>query len=124
MTHYFPGIHIQLTEDDRPYFPALKGMLQGRCRASINFAPVETAMDGMFRSQKNGHKTKLIISTSEKLLRLIRGDETASLDNYNGSIIHYKGYAHLFIWPLKNIASRSYGKFLTRRYLSKFLEPS
>jgi DNA polymerase I-like protein with 3'-5' exonuclease and polymerase domains len=123
-THYFPGIHIQLTEEDKPYFPSLRNMLQGRCRASINYDRIETAMDGMFRSQKNGHKTKLVISTSEKLLRLIRGDENASLDNYAGSIINYKGYSHLFIHPLKQLVTKSYGKFLTRRYLSKFLEPT
>lgn len=122
--HYFPGIHIQLTEEDRTYFPSLKSMLQGRCRASINFASVETPMDAMFRSQKNGHKTKLIISTSEQLLRFITGSEGASIENYAGSIIHYKGYQHLFIHPLKSLVQRSYGKFLTRRYLSKFLEPT
>lgn len=124
MTHYFPGIHIQLTEDDKPYFPGLKSMIQGRCRASINYSPVETAMDGMFRSQKNGHKTKLVISTSEKLLRLITQSEGASLENFAGSVISYKGYSHLFIHPLKNLQTRSYGRFLTRRYVSKFLEPA
>lgn len=122
-THFFPGIHVQLTEDDRPWFPALKSLMSGRCRASFNYDPVATAMDGLFRSQKNGHKDKLVISTSEKLLKLVTGTEEATLANYAGSIIFYKGYSHLFINQLKQLATSSYGKFLCKRYLSKFLEP-
>ena len=93
----FPGIHLQLTPEDKPYIHSLKQLLQGRCRASVNYDPVVTAMDALFRSQKNGHETKYIVTTSEKLLRLITHNDKASLDDFAGSIITHMGYEHLFL---------------------------
>jgi len=124
-----PSIHIHLTPEDKPYRQNLVSLLGGRCAgdSSLSFEPVQTSMDALFKSQKNGHKDKLVITSSEKLLQLITGKEDASLTNpkgnFAGSVIDYMGYEHLFIAPLKQLRTVSYGKFLLKRYLQKFLEP-
>lgn len=121
--HVFPGIHLQLTVEDKPYLPSLKPILNGRCRASVNYDPVQTSMDGVMRVAKNGHHTKYVATTSEHLLRLITRDDKSKLDDFAGSIINFMGHEHLFLKPLKQLQTVSYGKFLAKRYLNKFLRP-
>lgn len=116
-----PTIHCQLSLDDKPYTPSLKGLIGGRCKATVNYDPIVTAMDAAFRAQKNGMTS--VVTTSEKLLRGITKDDNASLSDYAGSLINYMGVDHLFIDPLKQLRTLPYGKHLTQRFLSKLLLP-
>lgn len=69
-----------------------------------------------------------VISTDSRLLNKLlklRGCETAgSIDNYSGSIFDLEGVEVLFIDPLDHLISVPYGKFLTKRYVSKLIGAS
>ena len=80
-------------------------------------------MDGIMRNKKHEHGTPYIATTSQTLLRLITKKDDAKIDDFAGSIVHHLGYEHLILNPLKQLMTVSYGKFLTRRYLNKFIEP-
>lgn len=118
-----PGIHFQLTPEDKPYQANLKNIIAGRCRASVSYEIAQTSMDAVVRCKKYEHTTPYVVSTDEKLLQLITGKSNAKLDDFSGSIINHIGHEHLFIHPLDHLVKVPYGKFLLKRYLSKLTSP-
>lgn len=116
-------LFFQGTSDDEAYLPRLKSHV-GSAQVAYSLAPVETWIEVKKLAEKR--ETKLIFSTSTSLLQILlfrQGEKKKpSLDNYAGSIFHRDGYEILFINPLSHLVKVSYGSFLLRHYLSKFLQ--
>lgn len=68
-----------------------------------------------------------IITTQEQLIPMLCSTASAKeqkLNNYSGSwITHNSGMHFLFINPLKQCTTITYGKFLLERYISKITKP-
>lgn len=110
------------THDDIPYLPRLKSLV-GSCRVFVLTSSISTVSEViMYCKQRN---ITGVFSTSRILLnKLLNGDKSnPSLDNYAGSYFIRDGIEFVFINPLSHLVEVSYGKFLTRRYLSKLTAP-
>jgi len=112
-------------QDDQPYLQRLKPLV-GTASVSYSLTPVTTWTEVKKHCESKG--ITQIFSTSTSLLKILlhRQNEkkTPSLDNYAGSMFHRDGYEILFVNPLSHIIKVSYGTFLLKHYLSKFLSPS
>ena len=68
-----------------------------------------------------------IVTTSPKLLALLakipNTRKQPSIANYAGSLFKRGEFEYLIHHPLKQLISVSYGKFLSKRYVSKFTSP-
>lgn len=115
--------YFQFTHLDEPYLPILKGLVAGRAKISISSEPFMMDMQVAMRAKEKGAKG--VITTSPKLLAQLlgMGNSIESLDKYSGSIIHKHDLDWLILDPLEQLHTVSYGKFLCKRYLSKFLSP-
>ncbi len=71
--------------------------------------------------------TRVVSTSVEILLRLLALEgnikTSASLEDYAGSVFAYKNLEIVFINPLKQLRTVSYGKFVTSRNVSKVLSP-
>ena len=117
-------ILLCLTRADAPYVNFLKPIISGRAETAISIADPETVHEVVLLAKK--HKCSCVATSSEKLLRLLLYPLTkeVSIENYAGSIIKKHDVEFLVIQPLEQLASTSTGKFLAKRYFSKFIEPS
>jgi DNA polymerase I-like protein with 3'-5' exonuclease and polymerase domains len=69
-----------------------------------------------------------VVSTNTKILSKLlelRGNFRSSpaLSNYAGSVFKYKNLEIVFVDPLRQLLTVSYGKFITARYISKVVSP-
>lgn len=70
-----------------------------------------------------------VVSTNTEILSALLGREgnikiSPSLSDYQGSVFSYKEIEIVFISPLAQLFTVSYGKFLAERYISKVIYPS
>lgn len=113
------------TWEDEPYHPYLKGMF-GSYTTFIRSEPFETLTHfDLYCSSKRITK---VVSTSTVLLKKLLEKEnnqknTVSLESYRGSFFTYNGIEIVFISPLQQLFSVSYGKFLARKFISKLVSP-
>lgn len=112
--------------EDKPYLAYLKGMFNGH-NTWVCLDKIELLSHlEMYCAKKSITK---VISTSRpilsKLLEL-RGTfkSEPSLASYSGSYFNYKNLEIVFIDPLSQLFSVSYGKFLAARYISKLVSKS
>lgn len=117
-----PKILFLGTEDDRPYLYNLKGYAE---RYSMHQHSFIEEIKLQYGSKGITH----IITTQPKLIPLLcstASTKEQTLDNYAGSyLLHEKtGLYFLFIHPLKQLVTVTYGKFLFERYISKITKPS
>jgi DNA polymerase I-like protein with 3'-5' exonuclease and polymerase domains len=117
------NIYFQLTNDDKPYLFRLKQVVSGRANGKLNFDTQLAAMQTYIAAKQAG--CSCIATTSQKLLNLLLGSpkKAATLNDYAGSIISFKDMEFLILNPLQHLISTSYGEFLFRRYLDKFIHP-
>jgi DNA polymerase I-like protein with 3'-5' exonuclease and polymerase domains len=108
------------TAEDQPYLPRLKSHV-GTAAVSYSLEPITTFTEVKLHCAKR--EITQVFSTSSKLLEILLGKK-GSLDNYAGSIFKRDGIEILFVNPLPHIIKVSYGSFLLKHYLSKFLNPS
>ena len=120
------------TPADKPYLPRLKDAL-GAVGCSLFGEPISTRRE-IIHLARRAKTTKLLCSSQAVLIMLLASDNVkkASLDNYAGSLFTIndsepdKGVGKIeiiFINPLEHLVTVPYGKFLFRRYLSKYTEP-
>ena len=69
-----------------------------------------------------------VVSTSHAILMkllALEGNQKdkVSLEDYAGSLFSYKGIEIVFIQPLAQLLTVSYGRFVTSRYISKVIRP-
>lgn len=114
------------TPQDKQYLPRLKALISGRAQVSYFLEPLDSLeMLAIKCSQvgiTNVATTSAVILS--KLLRSYSNNEKASLDNFAGSIFHYKGIEFLILNPLEHLVKVSYADFIFTNYLRKFIDPS
>lgn len=109
------------TFDDKPYVPYLKEFFSGT-PCFVVCEPVEMlAHMGMYCSKRNitGVVTTSIPILSRLLERLGNPRAKPSLADYAGSVFDYQGLEIVFVPPLKQLFTVSYGRFIAARYISK-----
>jgi DNA polymerase I-like protein with 3'-5' exonuclease and polymerase domains len=113
------------TYEDKSYLAYLKSYFNGHVTYTVT-DPVDTLMQlQMYCSKRNING---VVSTNKnvliKLLALQGNNKTSvSLDDYSGSLFTYQGIEIVFIKPLKQFFTVSYGKFLAARFISKITRP-
>lgn len=115
------------TAKDKPFLPHLKPCT-GNHTTRVRIAPIQ--MVGELRMYCENNKCYKVATTSIALLRLLLNwDERKdpSLDNYAGSYFTVPckdGVIEIvFVPPLKQLATVSYGPFMMVRYLTKLTAP-
>ncbi len=109
------------TQEDKSYLPHLKPFFRGRT-VFIILAPIDTLTQLELYCAKNNVKS--IISTDTHLLqKLLQINTKPSLNNYSGSLFSHKNLEILFISPLSQLFTVSYGQFITERFISKITAP-
>ncbi len=116
------------TFQDKPYLPRFKECLGAT--ACLLFGETISSRTEIIRLAERA-QTPQILCTSAAILKILLntdGVKNPSLDNYAGSMfnLHSEKLGKLeilFLNPLEHLVSVSYGKFILRRYLSKFISP-
>lgn len=110
---------FQLTEEDRNYLSFLKPLLSGKANVALNISTPVTIHEICIRAKEKG--TTRVITTSQTILKLLLEGKKGTIDEYAGSIFHKVGIDFLILDPLEHLVTKSWGKFIFQRYLSKFL---
>lgn len=111
------------TPADKNFLPRLKPCIGTSSCAVILETPSTIYELHQIADEK---KADAIISTSPALLSKlvnVTGRRKPSIDNYAGSVFRSKDRDILFLNPLEQLVTVSYGQFLTSRYLSKLVSP-
>ena len=111
------------TAADKEYLPFLKGCTGGHT-CFVVLTKITTLTEITMYCKPRG--VTGIISTSVPLLmKLLKWNErkSPSLADYAGSLFIHEGIEIVFIAPLKNMTTVTYGKFLAKRYISKLTAP-
>jgi DNA polymerase I-like protein with 3'-5' exonuclease and polymerase domains len=120
MKLFFLGTH-----EDEPYLPRLKSHV-GSATVSYSLESVSTWAEVRLHCEKRGITS--VFTSSAALLKILlfrQGEKKSpSLDNYAGSLFRRDGIEILIVNPLSHLIKVTYGSFLLKHYLSKFLSPS
>lgn len=113
------------TAYDKPYIPHLKSMFGGLTTYVVTEPITLLSQLEMYCAKRNITR---IVSTNtsilSKLLHLQGNPKTdPKLSNYAGSLFSYKDLEIVFIDPLAQLQTVSYGKFVTSRFISKVVAP-
>ena len=116
------------TEDDKPYIPHLKGMFGGLTTFVVT-APWKLLYELEHYCKRPDKNITRVVSTNTTILSALLAREgnlklEPSLADYQGSLFSYHGIEIVFISPLAQLFSVSYGKFLAERFISKVVSPS
>lgn len=111
------------TPEDTPYIPYLKGMFGG-IPTYVCTHPWKFLIELESYCKNPVKSITRVVSTNVQILSALLALEgnnksSPSLEDYQGSLFTYKGIEIVFISPLKQIFSVSYGKFLAERFISK-----
>ena len=114
------------TEEDKGYAPQLKPLVSAATVFTV-WQPVSTLAEIVLYCRKR-NITGVISTQIPILLKLLTAagnhKKSASLDDYQGSYFNHQGIEFVFINPLKQLLTVSYGKFIARRFISKLSAPS
>lgn len=111
------------TPDDKAYLPYLKSMFNGKsvyvCLEPINML---THLDIYCKSKG----ITFVVTTSPTILSKLvelQGNPTSSpsINNYAGSLFVNRGREIVFINPLRQLFTVSYGSFIAKRFISKLV---
>jgi hypothetical protein len=109
------------TPDDKEYIPYLKGMFNGHT-VWVCLEPISLLTHLEMYCAKKG-ATKIVCTSVPILQKLVeRAGSTCipkSISDYAGSVFTYKNLEIVFVNPLRQLFTVSYGKFLAARYISK-----
>ena len=114
------------TPDDATYTPHLKGMFGG-VSTWVYTKPMKFLIE--LESYCSSKGITRVVSTNTEILSALLAREgniksSPSLDSYQGSLFEHKGIEVVFVSPLKQMFTVSYGKFLLERYISKVIKPN
>jgi DNA polymerase I-like protein with 3'-5' exonuclease and polymerase domains len=113
------------TEEDREYTPHLKPLVSN-ATVFTRFSPVSTLAE-IVAYCKARNITGVISTNKDILMRLLaqmgNHKKSVSLDDYQGSYFQHQGIEFVFLSPLKQLFTVSYGKFIARRFISKLAAP-
>jgi DNA polymerase I-like protein with 3'-5' exonuclease and polymerase domains len=109
------------THDDKEYLPQLKGMFGGYSTYVCTEPMTLLSHLEMYCVKRN--ITKVVSTNTQILSKLLEGmgnfKSAPSLSNYAGSLFSHKNLEIVFIDPLRQLFSVSYGRFISQRYISK-----
>ncbi len=113
------------TPEDKAYVPHLKGSFAGHT-TYVCLEPF--SMLSQLEMYCASRKVTRIVSTNTAILAKlleIAGNSKANpkLSDYAGSLFSHKGLEIVFIAPLKQLFTVSYGKFIADRFISKVSAP-
>ena len=113
---------------DKPYLPRVKDAIGSV--GCILFGEAISTRTEIVRLAEKASCTQILCSRQDILSLLLHqsGVKKASLDNYAGSLftLHSDKLGPIeiiFTNPLEHLVSVSYGRFIFKRYLSKFTKP-
>lgn len=116
------------TTADKTYLPRLKDAIGSV--GCILFGETISTRTEIIRLAERAQCSQILCSSQSVLNLLLASDgvKRASLDNYAGSLFtlvsqKLGNIEIVFINPLEHLITVSYGRFLFRRYLSKFTQP-
>lgn len=113
------------TSEDKEYVQQLKPLVSNAA-VFTSFADVSTLIEVIAYCKKR-NITGVFSTNKTVLIKLLavagNHKKSVSLDNYEGSYFCYQDIEFVFISPLKQLFTVSYGKFLARRFISKLAEP-
>lgn len=111
------------TEADRSYLPYLKQAM-GAAKCFLDLKPIQTLYE--VEAYCNDPKRQItgVVSTSETLLQKVSGKHKAKLTDHAGSWYKVRGIEYVFVPPLEQVRTVTYGKFILNRFVSKLTNPS
>ena len=113
------------TFEDKEYVPRLKSFFGGTATYVIT-EPVPMLSQLVMYCEKRSI-TKVVSTNTgilQKLLELSGSTKTnPSLNDYAGSLFDYRGISIVFVAPLKQLLTVSYGAFICKRFVSKVVSP-
>jgi hypothetical protein len=113
------------TADDKEYIPYLKGMFNG-LTTFVCLEPITllTHLE-MYCAKKS--ITRVVCTSVPLLQKFVERQGSSklpsSISDYAGSVFSYKSLEVVFVNPLRQLFTVSYGKFLAARYISKVCAP-
>ena len=113
------------TPEDANYIPHIKSMFGG-VTTWVYTKPMRFLIE--LENYCGAKNITRIVSTNTDILSALLAKEgnikaAPSLSDYQGSVFTYKNLEIVFISPLAQLFTVSYGKFLAERFLSKILAP-
>jgi DNA polymerase I-like protein with 3'-5' exonuclease and polymerase domains len=113
------------TPEDKEYLPHLKPMFGGKT-TYVCLERIELLSHLKMYCDKRGVSS--VVSTNTTILRKLlelSGNPKGSpkLSDYQGSFFKYQGLEIVFISPLSQLFTVSYGKFIAGRFISKVISP-
>lgn len=114
------------TAEDQSYVPHLKGMFNGLTTYVVLEPWAYLSQLEMYCAKRQVTK---VVSTNTRILQALLAREgntkdTPRLSDYAGSLFTYGNLEIVFVNPLDQLFSISYGKFLAERYISKVSNPA
>ncbi len=111
---------------DKEYAAQLKPLV-GVATVFTVYTPVTTLAEVIAYCKKR-NITGVFTTNKTVLIKLLAHNgnhkKSVSLDDYEGSYFSYQDIEFVFISPLKQLFTISYGKFIARRFISKLTEPA
>jgi DNA polymerase I-like protein with 3'-5' exonuclease and polymerase domains len=113
------------TAYDKQYLPYIKSMFGGLTTYVVTEPVTLLSHLEMYCAKRS--ITKIVSTNTTILSRLLhlQGNPKSEpkLSEYAGSLFEYKGLEIVFIDPLAQLVTVSYGKFVAERYISKVVAP-
>ena len=114
------------TPEDANYIPHIKSMFGG-VTTWVYTKPMRFLIE--LENYCGAKNITRIVSTNTDILSALLAKEgnikaAPSLSDYQGSVFTYKNLEIVFISPLAQLFTVSYGKFLAERFISKVIYPS
>lgn len=112
------------TNQDQPFLQRLKPCI-GTASCAVVLETPSTFTELKYLAAAK-HATAIISTSPSLLLKCTEymgksSKKKPAIDNYAGSLFSINGLEILFIDPLEQLVTVSYGKFLTSRYISKLI---
>lgn len=113
------------TAYDKPFLPMVKSMFGGTTCFVITEPVTLLTQVEMYCAKRN--ITKVVSTNTAILSKLLhlqgnpKGDP--KLSDYAGSMFQYKDLEIVFVDPLAQLSTVSYGRFVTERFISKVISP-
>ena len=109
------------TSDDKEYLPHLKGMFNG-LNTFVVLEPV--SLLSQLEIYCTRRSITAVVSTNTAILRALLAKQgnhkiNPSLKDYQGSLFVHQGISIVFISPLRQLFTVSYGRFIASRFISK-----
>lgn len=113
------------SKQDEPFLQHIKSMFSGVTTYTV-CEPV-TLLTHLEMYCTRRAVTRVVSTSHAILMKLLALEgnqkDSVSLEDYAGSLFSYKGIEIVFIQPLSQLVSISYGRFITSRYISKVISP-